>query len=261
MTHRSIPAGNFAWPASIAIGGDMENGFFYRVGLDNGTALSARDGGVERLGATPIFHDNELNGDLNANKDFSIGIGFKNHLEEPDLDYRLAVAYRIGSLARSERAFLANTINTIGPGGFDNSDDKDRFGLLGGFNWVGESLEFGVDAEYWMANDGNGDRDVLTLAPHVRLPLEPVTYQGRQFFTGVSFGYRFGYLHQGSGFPNPDAGVFTQSILNDRVMHTATIGLEVTKDVDMMLELNTFEAKSGPEPDDTEWLLRWIIRF
>ena len=44
-------------------------------------------------------------------------------------------------------------------------------------------------------------------------------------------------------------------------MHTATIGLEVTKDVDMMLELNTFESLSGPEPDDTEWLLRWAIRF
>lgn len=244
----------------IQIGGDFEEGLFYRIGFDNGSNLGSRDAGVGAtrgvtgaVGNAPILHDNEQLGDLNNNKDFSLGLGFKGAFEEPELEYRAAISYREGKLSAPEVSFL-RLVSTA----YDGGTKKSRLGFLAGFDWDLESLRFGADAEFWIAKDGNGDREAWSLAPHVVIPLDGVYYQKRLFFTGLGFGYRLSGLHIHGGLPNQSA--LQRSILDDRVMHTIGSWIDVTRNVDLRLELNNIEA-SRRSRSETEWLIQWSVRF
>ncbi|MCB9892748.1 MAG: hypothetical protein H6832_13370 [Planctomycetes bacterium] len=245
----------------LQIGGDFEEGLFYRVGIDNGSQIASRDAGVGAtrgvtgaVGNSPMLHDNEQLGDLNNNKDVSLGLGIKGAVEEPKFEYRAAVSYREGKLSATEVAFLRFASTS-----YDGGTKKRRFGVLGGFDWdVSEAMRLGVDAELWWAKDGNGDREVWSVAPNILIPLDGVYYQKRKFFTGVGFGYRLSGLHLHGGFPNQAS--LQRSILDDRIMHTIGSWVEVTRNVDLRLEINNMDPTQRNR-SETEWLLQWSIRF
>lgn len=244
----------------IMIGGDFEEGLFYRVGIDNGSTIGSRDAGVGAgrgvtgaVGNSPLLHDNEQLGDLNNNKDFSIGLGMKGSLEEPEFQYHAGVSYREGRLSPTEQAFL-----TLASPAYNGGSKKRRFGFLGGFEWDLETVRVGVDAELWLSKDGNGDREAWSFSPVLMIPLDGVYYQKRLFFTGVGFGYRLSGVHLSDGFANQTT--LTRSIMDDRKMHTLGFWVDVTRNVDLRLELNNIEP-SNRGRSETEWLIQWSVSF
>lgn len=244
----------------LMLGGDFEEGFFYRLSIDNGSTIGSRDAGVGArrgtrgaVGNAPILHDNEQLGDLNNNKDVSLGVGIRGTLEEPDFQYHMALSYREGRLAPGEQAFLSQ-VSTAYNGG----SKKSRFGILGGFDWDLDGLRLALDAEFWMANDGNGDREAWSISPAITLPLDGVYYQKRLFFTGVGFGYRLAGLHLSGGLPNQ--APLIRSILDDRTMHTFGFWVDVTRGVDLRLELNNIDSNHRGR-SETEWLVQWSVSF
>lgn len=244
----------------IMFGGDFEEGLFYRFSIDNGSTIGSRDAGVGArrgttgaVGNSPILHDNEQLGDLNNNKDFAFGIGIRGALDEPKFQYHLAASYREGRLSPGEQAFLSQ-VSTA----YDGGSKKTRFGVLGGFDWDLEGLRVLLDAEFWIASDGNGDRETWSVSPALMLPLDGVYYQKRLFFTGVGFGYRLAGLHISGGLPNQASA--QRAILDDRVMHTIGFWVDVTRGVDLRLELNNMEANHRGR-SETEWLVQWSVSF
>ena len=243
----------------LLIGGEFEEGLFYRLSIDNGSTIGSRDAGVGAargtsgaVGNAPILHDNEQLGDFNNNKDVALGLGFRGAFEEPDFQYHAAISYREGRLAPGEQAFLSQ-VSTA----YDGGSKKSRLGILGGFDWDLEGLRFALDAEFWVAQDGNGDREAWSIAPAITLPLDGVYYQKRLFFTGVGFGYRLAGLHVSGGLPNQP---LIRSILDDRTMHTIGAWLDVTRGVNLRLELNNIEANHRGR-SETEWLVQWSVSF
>ncbi len=250
----------------IQIGGDFEEGLFYRVGLDNGSSMTARDAGVgarrgaagpgaAAVGNSPILHDNEQLGDLNNSKDFSIGVGYKGRIEDPngDIQFGAAISYREGRLSNVERTFLSGV-----SAAYDGGKQKRRIGLLGMADWDLDTLVVGLNLEAWFASDGNGDRDVWSIGPWVKLPLDGVYYQKRKFFTGVGAGYRVSSLHQSDGFASLTAP--TGALFDDRTMHTIDFWLDVTRNVDLRLEINNMNPINRNR-SETEWLIQWSVRF
>ncbi len=247
----------------IQIGGDTEEGLFYRLSMDNGSVLGARDAGVgQRAGAggiavgnSPMIHDNEQRGDLNDNKDFALGLGYQTMLEGPELQFAVAFSARAGRSSRADRAFLA----TVSPGRFDGSRNKTRFGVLGMVEWDLEQVILGLSGEGWVGKDGNASRDSFSLSPYVRLPLDGVYYEERRFFTHVGAAYRFSYLHQSKGLANSSS--LATMILADRHGHTLSVWLEVTNNVNLRLEMNNNDSRATGVGTETEWLLQWGVRF
>ena len=228
--------------------------------MSNGQTIAARDAGVGAargagggaVGNSPILHDNEQLGDGNNSKEVSIGVGFRGDLEEPGFDWRVGVAYHYSKLTAGERAFLSLNPN------FDNSSTKSRLGILGALEYDAEDYLVGIDGEIWFAADGNGDRTVWGFAPWVALPLDGVYYQDRRFFTEWGVQYRLSGLRQQEGFAQQ--ALSTLSIFDDRIMHTLSSWLEITRNVQMRLEINNTEA-SGRSGSETEWLLQWAVSF
>jgi len=243
----------------IELGGDMESGVFYRVSVENGYMLSSRSAGDGNnassgsFGGSPVIVDREKLGDTNNRKDIVFGLGIKSTAEEPAMGYRLGLSYRYGKLSNTERTNLATV---IGPT-YDGGDRMTRFGILGGLDWQFDTFDAGIDAEYWRGEDGNAKRDILSAGPWIKLKLEGTQYQQRPFFTGVGFGYRISNNHQHDGIPNPNT--VNNIILADRTMHTGVMWLDVTTNVDLLFEVNAFETK--PSVSDTEWLVRWRVKF
>ncbi len=242
----------------LRIGGDTEEGFFYRLGLDNGPMVTKRDAGVNLNGASPLVHDNEARGDANNSKDFSVGLGIKDRLEEPDVGYRLAVSARFGRLSAADRTFLTNNFGST----YDGTAKRNRYGILAGLDWNDQTFHAGLDAEYWYAKDGNGERQIFGISPFLKLKLDGVYYQQRLFFTGIGLAYRLGIMQQARGFANASASSSTalRAISDDRQMHTLTLGIDVTQNVDMKIEVNTFE-ENNLDLANTEWLVQWSVRF
>jgi len=229
------------------------------VSVENGYMLSSRSAGDGNnassgsFGGSPVIVDREKLGDTNNRKDIVFGLGIKSTAEEPAMGYRLGLSYRYGKLSNTERTNLATV---IGPT-YDGGDRMTRFGILGGLDWQFDTFDAGIDAEYWRGEDGNAKRDILSAGPWIKLKLEGTQYQQRPFFTGVGFGYRISNNHQHDGIPNPNT--VNNIILADRTMHTGVMWLDVTTNVDLLFEVNAFETK--PSVSDTEWLVRWRVKF
>lgn len=248
----------------LAVGGDFEFGLLWRFSLDNGHVLTARDAGVgarrggggSAVGNSPIFHDNEQLGDVDNHKAVAFGVGWENEVEEPKLQYGVALSYRVDRLSGAERSFLAGISPT-----YDGSSRQQRFGVLFTAEWDLEDFLVGGNAELWFAEDGNAQRELWSVAPYARLPLDGVYYQQRLFFTGIGAGYRWSGLHMSRGFANTNPANAQTHILDDRHMHTVGVWLDVTRNVDLRLELNNIDPNNGQSGTETEWLVQWSVRF
>ncbi|MEZ5987600.1 MAG: hypothetical protein R3F30_00440 [Planctomycetota bacterium] len=237
----------------LELSGKTEDGLFYSLSVDDGYQLIPHDAGIDPVGASPMFADFEQDGASQNHKDVAVGVGVKSRSDDPMINYRAGISYRYGKLSTAERNFLASVLPT-----YDGGSKKSRLGLLAGIDWDMESVVLKFDGELWYAEDGNAKRDVSGLSAVCEVPLEGMYFQNRPFFNSFSFGYRIGYLHQSGSIPN--AAVTTDALFDDRVMHTGMLGLEVTRDVDLFLEINQWN-ENRVDVHNTEWTLLLAIDF
>lgn len=238
----------------LEIGGNFEEGFFYSLGLDNGRRILDRDAGINKAGSSPMLIDRQLDGALQNHKDVVVGLGIKNRMDDPKIDYRLGLSYRYGKLSSTEVTYL----NSVLGASYDGGDNKSRFGALAGMDWDFDAWVLSVDGEFWLAKDGNAKRDVSGLGVVAALPLEGTIIENRPFFTKFSVGYRIGYLHQTDGIANPSSTV--NALWDDRVMHTGVLSLELTRNATVFLEVNNWKENSV-DVSNTEWTLMTRIDF
>ncbi len=238
----------------IEIGGNFEEGLFYSVGLDNGRQTIDRDAGINRRGASPMLIDRQIDGALQNHKDVVVGLGIKNRLDDPKVDYRLGLSYRYGRLSTTEVTYLSSALG----GSYDGGDGKSRLGVMAGFDWDFDSWVFSMDGEFWLAKDGNAKRDVSGLGFVAALPLEGAIIENRPFFTKFSVGYRIGYLHQTDGIAN--SSLASNALWDDRVMHTGMLSLELTRNATIFLEVNNWK-ENNVDVSNTEWTLMTRIDF
>ncbi len=241
----------------LQIGGDFEEGFFYRFSFSNGQALATRDTGDNLTGGSPFIHDNEQRGDANNSKEVSFGLGMRGRMEAPDIGYKIAVAARFGRLSATDKNYLTTNVAA-----FDGTGKQRRLGILAGIDYDDPSFSLGMDTELWFSDDGNGQREIFSLAPWVKLKLDGVYYQQRKFFTGVGLGYRASYAHLKDGFANPasTASAAARALVDDRLQHTLTLWTDITQNVDMRIEMSTVEEGQF-DVANTEWFVQWSVRF
>lgn len=178
-------------------------------------------------------------------------------MEAPDLGYKIGVAARFGRLSAADKNYLSANVSA-----FNGTGKQRRFGLLAGLDYDDPSFALGVDAEYWLSDDGNGQRDIFSVGPWVKLKLDGVYYQQRKFFTGVGLAYRASYAHLHDGFANAasTASAAARALVDDRLQHTLTLWTDITQNVDMSVEVNTVEEGQF-DVANTEWLVQWSVRF
>jgi len=242
----------------IELGGNFEEGFFYSLGLDNGRQTIDRNAGINRVGASPMLIDRQIDGALQNHKDVVVGLGIKNRLDDPQVDYRVGVSYRYGKLSTTEVNYLNSVLNAGGNTSYDGGDTKSRFGILAGFDWDFDSWVLSMDGEFWLARDGNAKRDISGLGIVAALPLEGTIIENRPFFTRFSVGYRIGYLHQTDGIANNSTAA--NALWDDRVMHTGMLSLELTHNATVFLEVNNWK-ENNVDVSNTEWTLMTRIDF